>query len=206
MTWKRAAEDIAASNAITRRLRYGRSMPQTGAARAGEVVPMPTRSVNGDTPTGLTVTDRDEVRLRKLLVERMELDDLKTMAFDLGCDDLRGTTQGGWRGACWTTCGRGGYGRSFEMVGRQTDPTSRAEFDERATHYAGGGSDCGFGIALCRERLGLGPTTVRVIVLSHAWRRAWGSGLHARVAQLGRLLSRLPCLRRRPSAWRSRRS
>ena len=55
---------------------------------------MPTRSVNGDTPPGLTVTDRDEVRLRKLLVERMELDDLKTMAFDLGCDDLRGTTQG----------------------------------------------------------------------------------------------------------------
>ena len=42
----------------------------------------------------MTVTDRDEVRLRKLLVERMELDDLKTMAFDLGCDDLRGTTQG----------------------------------------------------------------------------------------------------------------
>ena len=59
-----------------------------------EVVPMPTRSVNGDTPPGLTVTDRDEVRLRKLLVDRMELDDLKTMAFDLGCDDLRGTTQG----------------------------------------------------------------------------------------------------------------
>ena len=58
-----------------------------------EVVPMPTRSVNGDTPPGLTVTDRDEVRLRKLLVERMELDDLKTMAFDLGCEDLPDGTQ-----------------------------------------------------------------------------------------------------------------
>jgi hypothetical protein len=55
---------------------------------------MPTRSVNGDTPTAMTVTDRDEVRLRKLLVDRMEMDDLKTLAFDLGCDDLRGTTQG----------------------------------------------------------------------------------------------------------------
>ena len=54
---------------------------------------MPTRSVNGDTPTELTVTDRDEVRMRRLLVDRMEVEDLKTLAFDLGCNELRGATQ-----------------------------------------------------------------------------------------------------------------
>ena len=59
-----------------------------------DALPMPTRSVNGDTPTELTVTDRDEVRLRKLLVERMEVEDLRTLAFDLGCEDLRGETAG----------------------------------------------------------------------------------------------------------------
>ena len=55
---------------------------------------MPSRPINGDTPHDLPVTDRDEVRLRKLLVERMEVEDLRTLAFDLGCEDLRGATQG----------------------------------------------------------------------------------------------------------------
>ena len=59
-----------------------------------DVAAMPTRSVNGDTPHDLPVTDRDEVRMRKLLVERMEVEDLRTLAFDLGAEDLRGTTQG----------------------------------------------------------------------------------------------------------------
>ena len=55
--------------------------------------PMPRRAINGDSQD-LPVTDRDEVRLRKLLVERMEVEDLRTLAFDLGCEDLRGATQG----------------------------------------------------------------------------------------------------------------
>jgi hypothetical protein len=54
---------------------------------------MPRRAINGDSQD-LPVTDRDEVRLRKLLVERMEVEDLRTLAFDLGCEDLRGATQG----------------------------------------------------------------------------------------------------------------
>ena len=54
---------------------------------------MPTRTANGDTPTDFPVTDRDEVRMRHLLVDRMQLDDLRTLAFDLGCEDLQGMTQ-----------------------------------------------------------------------------------------------------------------
>jgi hypothetical protein len=58
-----------------------------------DVTAMPTRSVNGDTPTAMTVTDRDEVRLRRVLVDRLRPDELKTLAFDLGCEDLPDGTQ-----------------------------------------------------------------------------------------------------------------
>lgn len=56
--------------------------------------PIPRRGVNGEGQDLPPLSDRDEVRLRKLLVERMQLDDLRTMAFDLGCEDLRGETTG----------------------------------------------------------------------------------------------------------------
>lgn len=58
------------------------------------VEPMPTRSANGDTPTAFPMTDRDEVRLRRLLVKYMQANDLKTLAFDLGVDEMQGTTPG----------------------------------------------------------------------------------------------------------------
>ena len=56
--------------------------------------PMPNRPVNGEGQDLPPLTDRDEVRLRRLLVERMAVEDLRTLAFDLGCEDVRGTTQG----------------------------------------------------------------------------------------------------------------
>lgn len=55
--------------------------------------PMPSRPINGE-GQDLPVTDRDEVRLRKLLVERMQVEDLRTLAYDLGCEELRGETTG----------------------------------------------------------------------------------------------------------------
>ena len=54
--------------------------------------PMPRRAINGEASDLPPFTDRDEVRLRKVLVERLQGDDLRTLAFDLGCKDLRGET------------------------------------------------------------------------------------------------------------------
>ena len=56
--------------------------------------PLPQRAVNGERPAPPPMTDRDEVKLRRLLVERMEAEDLKTLAFDLGCENLSGATTG----------------------------------------------------------------------------------------------------------------
>ena len=56
--------------------------------------PMPRRAINGEASDLPVFTDRDEVRLRKVLVERLQMDDLRTLAFDLGCEDLRGETAG----------------------------------------------------------------------------------------------------------------
>ena len=56
--------------------------------------PMPRRAINGEASDLPPFTDRDEVRLRKVLVERLQMDDLRTLAFDLGCEDLRGETAG----------------------------------------------------------------------------------------------------------------
>ena len=56
-----------------------------------EKVPeMPLRSINGETMAPLT--DADEVRLRRVLVERLSADEIRSAAFDLGAEDLRGTT------------------------------------------------------------------------------------------------------------------
>ena len=56
--------------------------------------PMPRRAINGEASDLPPFTDRDEVRLRKVLVERLQGDELRTLAFDLGCEDLRGETAG----------------------------------------------------------------------------------------------------------------
>lgn len=39
------------------------------------------------------LTDRDEVGLRKVLAERLEAEELRSLAYDLGCGELRGTTK-----------------------------------------------------------------------------------------------------------------
>lgn len=69
---------------------------QTVAQQAPGVAlpPMPQRATNGESQDLPPLTDRDEVRLRKLLVERMQVDDLRTLAYDLGCEDVRGETAG----------------------------------------------------------------------------------------------------------------
>ena len=57
------------------------------------VPPMPLR--NGDTPTAApTLSDRDEVRLRKLLTDRLSDDEVDTLAWDLGCDSLPDAAKG----------------------------------------------------------------------------------------------------------------
>lgn len=40
------------------------------------------------------VSDRDEVKMRRLLVDRLQVDDLRTLAFDLGLGELAGDTTG----------------------------------------------------------------------------------------------------------------
>ena len=54
--------------------------------------PMPLR--NGDTPTAAMMSDRDEVRLRKLLTDRLSDDDIRTLAWDLGFDNLPDAAKG----------------------------------------------------------------------------------------------------------------
>lgn len=56
--------------------------------------PMPRRAINEEFSDLPPLTDRDEVRLRKVLVERLQGDELRTLAFDLGCEDLHGATAG----------------------------------------------------------------------------------------------------------------
>lgn len=58
------------------------------------LLPMPLPPINGEGQDLPALTDRDEVRLRRLLVERMQAEDLRTLAFDLGADDVRGETTG----------------------------------------------------------------------------------------------------------------
>lgn len=76
---------------------WGITVQRQVAAEAPGVTlpPLPSRPINGDTPHDLPpLTDRDEARLRKVLVDRMEVADLRTLAFDLGCEDLAGQTTG----------------------------------------------------------------------------------------------------------------
>jgi hypothetical protein len=49
---------------------------------------MPRRAVNGHAPQD-TPTDKGEVSLRETLADRLDADDLRTLAYDLGCKALR---------------------------------------------------------------------------------------------------------------------
>lgn len=78
-------------------LQWGIRVQQQVAREAPgvQLPPMPRRAINGEAVADLPpMSDRDEVRLRKLLVERMQAEDLRTLAFDLGCEDVQGTTAG----------------------------------------------------------------------------------------------------------------
>lgn len=77
-------------------LQWGIRVQQQVAQEAPGVSlpPMPRRAINEEFSGLPPLTDRDEARLRKVLVERLQGDELRTLAFDLGCEDLHGATAG----------------------------------------------------------------------------------------------------------------